>query len=150
MESFEFPFAGGDAWADVGLQEATTRSSGCFGQARGGLQVIVREMCYVLNMREIEAWYLIFGCRQEMEKHKQLLDKEYEQLLTQFSKVIIEDLNQQLKILFSMIIYNQGRKCQRGVKLCGSPHIWSSNTASLILSPGQSSDSFFGVRNRRR
>merc|ERR1740129_2416216 len=25
-------------------------------------------------------------CRQEMEKHKQLLDKEYEQLLTQFSK----------------------------------------------------------------
>ena len=41
-----------------------------------------------------------------MEKHKQLLDKEYEQLLTQFSKVIIEDLNQQLKILFSMIIYN--------------------------------------------
>ena len=29
------------------------------------------------------------GHRQEMEKHKQLLDKEYEQLLTQFSKVII-------------------------------------------------------------
>ena len=27
--------------------------------------------------------------RQEMEKHKQLLDKEYEQLLTQFSKVTI-------------------------------------------------------------
>merc|ERR1719204_432786 len=26
------------------------------------------------------------ACRQEMEKHKQLLDKEYEQLLTQFSK----------------------------------------------------------------
>ena len=26
------------------------------------------------------------NCRQEMEKHKQLLDKEYEQLLTQFSK----------------------------------------------------------------
>ena len=25
-------------------------------------------------------------CRQEMEKHKQMLDKEYEQLLTQFSK----------------------------------------------------------------
>ena len=30
------------------------------------------------------------GHRQEMEKHKQLLDKEYEQLLTQFSKVIIQ------------------------------------------------------------
>ena len=28
-----------------------------------------------------------------MEKHKQLLDKEYEQLLTQFSKVIIFALN---------------------------------------------------------
>ena len=59
--------------------------------------LIVREMCYVLNMREIEAWYLIFGYRQEMEKHKQLLDKEYEQLLTQFSKVKIVDFNQQLE-----------------------------------------------------
>ena len=28
-----------------------------------------------------------------MEKHKQLLDKEYEQLLTQFSKVTIFTLN---------------------------------------------------------
>ncbi len=26
------------------------------------------------------------SCRQEMEKHKSLLDREYEQLLTQFSK----------------------------------------------------------------
>ena len=26
------------------------------------------------------------NCRQEMEKHKNLLDREYEQLLTQFSK----------------------------------------------------------------
>ena len=25
-------------------------------------------------------------CRQEMEKHKQMLDREYEQLLTQFSR----------------------------------------------------------------
>ena len=26
------------------------------------------------------------SCRQEMEKHKQMLDREYEQLLTQFSR----------------------------------------------------------------
>ena len=57
-------------------------------------------MCYALSMREIEAWYLIFGCRQEMEKHKQLLDKEYEQLLTQFSKVEIVNFNHQLKSTF--------------------------------------------------
>ena len=37
-----------------------------------------------------------------MEKHKQLLDKEYEQLLTQFSKVDMMNLDQQ--IYFSIII----------------------------------------------
>merc|ERR1719490_171490 len=45
------------------------------------------------------------ACRQEMEKHKQLLDKEYEQLLTQFSKELEkmqlkhqEELGKQLKM----------------------------------------------------
>ena len=75
--------------------------------------------------------------RQEMEKHKQLLDKEYEQLLTQFSKVDKINLDQQ--IYFSIIIYNQGRKYQRGVKLFGSTQMIYEQ---LCLSPEQWSDSF--------
>ena len=67
-----------------------------------------------------------------MEKHKQLLDKEYEQLLTQFSKVDKINLDQQ--IYFSIIIYNQGRKYQRGVELFGSTQMI---LEQLCLSPEQ-------------
>ena len=38
-------------------------------------------LCFQAALAKLEE-----TCRQEMEKHKQLLDKEYEQLLTQFSK----------------------------------------------------------------
>ena len=46
-------------------------------------------------------------CRQEMEKHKQLLDREYEQLLGQFSRELEklqlkyqEELGKRVSLLF--------------------------------------------------
>lgn len=58
---------------------------------------ITRSVNQILSIGKtsVTLYYLVFqaalakleeNCRQEMEKHKQLLDKEYEQLLTQFSK----------------------------------------------------------------
>ena len=56
--------------------------------------IVVEIMSYCnkhsFNTREIVTNTTLLCRRQEMEKHKQLLDKEYEQLLTQFSKVNIK------------------------------------------------------------
>ena len=68
-----------------------------------------------------------------MEKHKQLLDKEYEQLLTQFSKVIIHIIN----LLSMMIICIQGRKYQRGITLCGSTHMILEHSFAYLKSPAK-------------
>ena len=45
------------------------------------------------------------SCRQEMEKHKQMLDREYEQLLTQFSRELERlQLKHQDEVKFIMIL----------------------------------------------
>ncbi len=51
-------------------------------------------------------------CRQEMEKHKALLDREYEQLLTQFSKDLErlqlkhqEELGKKVLPFFSLLVF---------------------------------------------
>lgn len=51
------------------------------------LQLLLPDLLSQHQRNLINTICYIFGRRQEMEKHKQLLDKEYEQLLTQFSKV---------------------------------------------------------------
>ena len=55
------------------------------------------------------------SCRQEMEKHKQMLDREYEQLLTQFSRELERlQLKHQDEVKFIVIL---GSTCFAGTIL---------------------------------